>query len=88
MRTNPTAFQEKGIYFGGEKYFCLSAENNLLRGRKGNSALCIVATNTCKCAFKIDLDNVQLNHQPLFHFHILTQFLCVLICVEKEEEKI
>lgn len=48
MRSNPGSFQEHGIRLGGEKYFCLSAENNLLRGRKGSSALCIVATNTCK----------------------------------------
>jgi len=50
MRTNPGAFQENGIYLGGEKYFCLSAEPNLVRGRKGSSALCIVATNTCLLA--------------------------------------
>lgn len=48
MRSNPGSFQEHGIRLGGEKYFCLSAENNLLRGRKGSSALCIVATNTCE----------------------------------------
>lgn len=53
MRTNPAAFQEKGIHIGGEKYFCLSAENNLVRGRKGSSALCIVATHTCKCSLKL-----------------------------------
>jgi len=47
MRTNPGSFQENGIYLGGEKYFCLTAENTLVRGRKGSSALCIVATNTC-----------------------------------------
>lgn len=47
MRNNPGSFQEHGIYLGGEKYFCLTAENNLVRGRKGSSALCIVATNTC-----------------------------------------
>jgi len=50
MRTNPGSFQELGIHLGGEKYFCLSAENNLIRGRKGSSALCIVATNTCLLA--------------------------------------
>lgn len=47
MRNNPGSFQEHGIHLGGEKYFCLTAENNLVRGRKGSSALCIVATNTC-----------------------------------------
>jgi profilin len=47
MRTNANSFQENGIHLGGEKYFCLQAENNLIRGRKGSSALCIVATNTC-----------------------------------------
>jgi len=47
MRGNPGTFQEHGIHLGGEKYFCLGAENNLIRGRKGSSALCIVATNTC-----------------------------------------
>jgi len=50
MRGNPGSFQETGIRLGGEKYFCLSAENNLIRGRKGSSALCIVATNTCLLA--------------------------------------
>ena len=48
MKNNPSSFLECGIRLGGEKYFCLSAENNLVRGRKGSSALCIVATNTCK----------------------------------------
>ncbi|KAG8198881.1 hypothetical protein JTE90_015095 [Oedothorax gibbosus] len=47
MRSNPGSFTEAGIYLGGDKYFCLSAENCLIRGRKGSSALCIVATNTC-----------------------------------------
>lgn len=47
MRTNPSAFNECGIYLGGNKYFCLSADSNLVRGRKGGSALAIVATNTC-----------------------------------------
>lgn len=50
MKNNPGAFQETGIRFGGEKFFCLHAENNLLRGRKGSSALCVVATNTCLLA--------------------------------------
>lgn len=47
MRTNPKAFQEHGVYLAGEKYFCLSAEPNLFRGRKGSSAVCIVATKSC-----------------------------------------
>ncbi|XP_054710581.1 uncharacterized protein LOC129220239 [Uloborus diversus] len=47
MRSNPGSFTEAGIHLGGDKYFCLSAENSLIRGRKGSSALCIVATNTC-----------------------------------------
>jgi len=47
MKNNPGAFNEHGVHLGGEKYFCLQAENNLVRGRKGSSALCIVATNTC-----------------------------------------
>ncbi|KAK8766426.1 profilin-2-like [Amblyomma americanum] len=47
MRTNPSAFNETGIHLGGQKYFCLSAENNLVRGRKGSSAFIAVATNTC-----------------------------------------
>jgi profilin len=50
LRNSPGSFQENGIRLGGEKYFCLSAENNLLRGRKGSSALIIVATNTCLLA--------------------------------------
>lgn len=47
MRTNPQAFQEHGIHLAGEKYFCLSAESNLIRGRRNASALCIVATKSC-----------------------------------------
>ncbi|XP_064455552.1 profilin-like [Ornithodoros turicata] len=47
MRTNPCAFNENGVHVGGEKYFCLSAENTLVRGRKGSAAMIAVATNTC-----------------------------------------
>lgn len=47
MRSNPSRFQETGIYLGGEKYICLYAEPTLLRGRKGSSAMIVVATNTC-----------------------------------------
>lgn len=47
MRTNPQSFQEHGVHLAGEKYFCLMAEPNLVRGRKGSSALCIVATKSC-----------------------------------------
>lgn len=47
MRNNPKSFQEHGVHLAGEKYFCLSAEPNLIRGRKGSSALCIVATKSC-----------------------------------------
>jgi len=55
MRDNPNSFQEHGIHLAGEKYFCLQAEPNLIRGRKGSSALCIVATNTCLlCAATTD----------------------------------
>lgn len=53
MRTNPSGFQETGIYLGGEKYICLYAEPTLLRGRKGSSAMIVVATNTCKYIFPI-----------------------------------
>ena len=49
MRSNPGSFTTSGIWLGGEKYFCLNAESSLLRGRKGSSALCVVATNTCEC---------------------------------------
>lgn len=47
MRTNPSIFQEQGIYLSGEKYFCLQADNKIIRGRKGSSALSIVATQSC-----------------------------------------
>lgn len=48
MRTNNIkAFEERGIRLGGDKYFCLSAEPNLVRGRKGSSALCMVTTKSC-----------------------------------------
>ncbi|KAG9509190.1 hypothetical protein GZH46_02300 [Fragariocoptes setiger] len=50
MKSNPQSFQEHGIHIAGEKYFCLTAEPNLIRGRKGSSALCIVATNSCLLA--------------------------------------
>ncbi|XP_022255685.1 profilin-A-like [Limulus polyphemus] len=44
MKTNPAVFQEKGIFVGGDRYICLHAEEDLVRGRKGGSALCIVKT--------------------------------------------
>uniref|UniRef100_A0A6G1S942 Profilin n=1 Tax=Aceria tosichella TaxID=561515 RepID=A0A6G1S942_9ACAR len=47
MRNKPEAFQEHGVHLAGEKYFCLSASSNLIRGRKGSAALCIVATKSC-----------------------------------------
>lgn len=47
MRTKPESFHEHGVRLAGEKYICLSAGSNLIRGRKGSSALCIVATRTC-----------------------------------------
>ncbi|XP_013782042.1 profilin-1-like [Limulus polyphemus] len=50
MKSNPTVFQETGIHIGGEKYICLKASDTLLRGRKGSSALCIVATEQCLIA--------------------------------------
>ncbi|XP_013773288.1 profilin-1-like [Limulus polyphemus] len=50
MKSNPAAFHETGIHIGGEKYICLSAESTLLRGRKGSSTLCIVATEKCLLA--------------------------------------
>ncbi|XP_013779145.1 profilin-1-like [Limulus polyphemus] len=50
MKSNPTLFQETGIHIGAEKYICLKAEDNLLRGRKGSSALCIVTTEQCLIA--------------------------------------
>ena len=47
MRTNPRAFQERGVILAGEKYICLSAEQNLIRGRRGSAALIIVGTKSC-----------------------------------------
>lgn len=47
IKANPQAFLESGIHLAGEKYFCLSAEQNLVRGRRNSSALIIVATRTC-----------------------------------------
>uniref|UniRef100_A0A131YEP9 Profilin n=1 Tax=Rhipicephalus appendiculatus TaxID=34631 RepID=A0A131YEP9_RHIAP len=47
MKTKPSNFNENGIYIGGTKYVCLSAENTLVRGRKGSSAFIAVATTTC-----------------------------------------
>lgn len=51
IKANPNSFLENGIHLGGEKYICIQADNSLVRGRKGSSALCIVATNTCKKLF-------------------------------------
>lgn len=47
MNAKPESFLETGIEIGGEKYICLQAEDKLVRGRKGGSALIICATNTC-----------------------------------------
>lgn len=47
MRTKPDDFFQKGILLGGEKFVAINAESALVRGRKGSSALIIVATNTC-----------------------------------------
>lgn len=47
IRSNPQAFLEHGVHLAGEKYICLMAESNLVRGRKGSSALSIVATKSC-----------------------------------------
>lgn len=47
VRNDPKSFQSNGIHLGGEKYICITAETNLVRGRKGSAALCIVATKTC-----------------------------------------
>lgn len=48
ITNNPEKFLETGIIIGGEKYICIQADNQLVRGRRGSSALCIVATNTCE----------------------------------------
>ncbi|KAF7490157.1 hypothetical protein SSS_00245 [Sarcoptes scabiei] len=50
ITNNPEKFLETGIIIGGEKYICIQADNQLVRGRRGSSALCIVATNTCLLA--------------------------------------
>lgn len=47
VKNNPDTLHTNGIHLAGEKYFCIQAENNLLRARKGNSALCVVTTNQC-----------------------------------------
>lgn len=50
MRSGPEYFQANGIRLGGEKFICLSAEEKLLRGRKGTSSMAVVATQTCVIA--------------------------------------
>lgn len=40
----PKAFEQSGIKLGGEKYIFISAEPDLVRGRKNKNALCIVGT--------------------------------------------
>jgi len=47
ITSDPAYFQTNGIILGGAKYICITAEKNLLRGRKDKNGLCIVATNTC-----------------------------------------
>lgn len=47
IKSNPAAFLDNGIHIGGEKYICIQADNLLVRGRRGSSALCIVATGSC-----------------------------------------
>ncbi|XP_076338646.1 uncharacterized protein LOC143240306 [Tachypleus tridentatus] len=44
MSSSPETFLHSGIHIGGDRYICLASENNLLRGRKGGSPLCIVKT--------------------------------------------
>lgn len=43
---NQSQFLNEGIKIGNDKYFCLLAEPNLVRGRKGACALLIYATRT------------------------------------------
>ena len=43
---SPGVFQQTGIKLAGEKYFFISAEPDLVRGRKNKNALCIVGTLT------------------------------------------
>ncbi|XP_013793995.1 profilin-3-like [Limulus polyphemus] len=47
MKTKPETFQGEGIHLGGQRYICLHAEEDLLRGRKQGSALCIVKCASC-----------------------------------------
>ncbi|XP_076362955.1 profilin-like isoform X1 [Tachypleus tridentatus] len=47
MKTKPETFQGEGIHLGGQRYICLRADEDLLRGRKEGSALCVVKTGTC-----------------------------------------
>lgn len=47
MKANPSSFLEHGVYLASQKFICLHADNNLIRGRKGSSALSIVATKSC-----------------------------------------
>lgn len=47
MRNDPKSFERNGVHLAGEKYICLFADSNLIRGRKGSAALCIVATKSC-----------------------------------------
>lgn len=50
MRASPNKFLENGIHLGGEKYITISADEKLVRGRKGTSALIVVVTNTLMLA--------------------------------------
>lgn len=50
MRNNPSKFLENGIHLGNEKYVAITSDDKLVRGRKGNSALIVVLTNTLALA--------------------------------------
>lgn len=73
IRTKPDGFLDNGIHIAGEKYICIQADNQLVRGRRGSSALCIVATNTCKFS-KIFTGDVFRKKEAIFKTLVINPF--------------
>jgi len=46
IRSKPAKFLENGVHVGGEKYVCISADERLVRGRRSQSPMIVVATST------------------------------------------
>lgn len=45
---NPDPIRAGGITLGGTKYFCLSAEDGAIQGKKGNAGVSIAKSVKCE----------------------------------------